>query len=146
MAAVGYVLFFSIAVPAIETIRQGDSLFSDHHYSQIIECLQSPDEKYSESIFAIAMLMGLSGIVNFTPSRSPGMVYSFARIGVAIFVGLVAMSLATVLFNLHRPSYTSDPYQALRFLIWGVVPVAYTCIAIAKTSRPHWRSLTIEAD
>ncbi len=134
LAALGYALFFSIAVPAIETIRQGNSLFSDYHYSLIIQCLQSPDEKYSESIFAISLLMGLSGVVNFTPARPPGMVYSVARIGVAIFVGLVAMLFATILFNLHRQSYTSDPYQALRFIIWGVVPLGYTCNAIAKTS------------
>ena len=117
-----------VAFRGFDVIRYGEHAFQDGIFADIINShrrLTIHDLKMIGPNLGCMLLFGLSGFVNFTPKRFPGLLHTAIRIGGASVAGVIVMGIATMLFGLTTQSYTSDPHGPKRFAIFAAVPVVY---------------------
>ena len=127
LAVVGYALPI-LAFRGFDAIRYGEHAFQDGFFADIINShrrLTIHDLKMIGPNLGCMLLFGLSGFVNFTPKRFPGLLHTAIRIGGASVAGVFVMGIATALFGLATQSYTFDPHAPTRFAILVVVPLVY---------------------
>jgi hypothetical protein len=128
LAVVGYALPI-LAFRGFDAIRYGEHAFQNGFFADIINShrrLTIHNLKMIGPNLGCMLLFGLSGFVNFTPKRFPGLLHTAIRIGVASVAGVLVMGIATAVFGLATQSYTSDPHAPTRFAIFVTVPLVYS--------------------
>lgn len=144
LAPAGYLLPL-LLLPVIGALRYGVTPFPDGIIPYVTAAHAGLKWDYLGNLapsLACTLLFGLTGVVNYTPAHFPGLLRTMMRVGVATLLGVAAMVIATLAFDLGPQSRTSDPYALLRLGILAFVPLVY---AIRK-SQANFQSSEQEAD
>jgi hypothetical protein len=101
--------------------------------------------KVQWSSIACALLFGWSAIANFSPPKGIGFIRSLLVMGLATIGALVGMAVLAVVFLLGPRTYTSDPFEWLRWVLFlGGISAAGLAFTVWQI-QSVWRREAAEA-
>ncbi|QDU92794.1 hypothetical protein [Lignipirellula cremea] len=131
LAAFGYV----VAVGAIAALAMARNveLRTFHGLSQFLLNVWSRSsfrDLLFPPCFGCELVLGLSGLVNYTPDKFPGLLRTMIRVGGATILGVIFMVIMTNLFDLGPRTYTSDPFEFGRLAMAALFPALYAAASV----------------